>query len=346
MAKTTVAQANALTQKAWDEKLFRDAKKFSFFDGFGGDSMDIIHEKTDKLGTGKSGKKPATQVVFGLRMRLSGDGVEEGQTLEGNEEPLTTFDHTLTLKQYRHAVRDNGELDRMRPVYHMDEESRSALQDWGTEKIDALAFDAVQASPTRVFTPASMVPNTTSFASAKTALTSATLISTTFLSKLKTYAETGGDRTIIPIRPVNVAGFGKVFVYLTHPDVIYDFTQDSVYQQNLREAMPRAKNHPLFMGAIGLTNDGILLYGHENMNIGTDGGGASIAWAQGVFMGQQSMVRAWGKRPKTVAKTFDYDDQHGFAWGMIQRINKPVFDSEDYGSIGAVTTRTQVSDAS
>lgn len=345
MAKTTVGTDNALTQKAWDEQLFRDFKKDSFFDAFNGGSKSIIHEKTDKLGNAKSGRKPATIVVFGLRMRLTSDGVEEGQTLEGNEDSLTTFDHSLTLKQYRNAVRDNGEIDRMRPMYMMDEESRSAIQDWGTEKIDALAFDAIQASPTRTFSPLDMVPETT-FAAAKTDLTSATLLNPQFLSKLKVYAETGGDRTIIPLRKVLIPGFGNVYVYLTHPDALYDFLQDSTYQQNLREAMPRAKNHPLFMGALGLTTDGVLLYAHENMNFGTDGGGASVAFAQGVFMGQQSLVRAWGKRPRLIRKDFDYENEHGIAYSMIQRINKPVFDSEDYGSFATATTRTQISDAS
>ncbi len=344
MSKTTVASGNALTQKAWDEQLFRDFKKESFFDAFNGGSKSLIHEKTDKLGNAKSGRKPATIVVFGLRMRLTSDGVEEGQTLEGNEDSLTTFDHSLTLKQYRNAVRDNGEIDRMRPMYDMDEESRSAIQDWGTEKIDALAFDAIQASPTRVYTPLDMVAETT-IGAAKADLTNATKLRPQFMSKLKTAALTGFDRSIIPLRPVNIPGFGKVFVYLTYPDALYDFIQDATNQQNLREARERSKNHPLFMGAVGYMNEGVLLFSHENMNFGTDGGGASVPYAQGVFMGQQSLVRAWGKRPRLIQKDFDYENEHGIAYSMIQRINKPVFDSEDYGSFATVTTRSQISDA-
>lgn len=348
MAKTNLGASDALTQKAWDEQLYRDMRKESFFDKFAGNSKAIIHEKTDKLGTGKRGRQPATQIVFGLRMRLTGAGVTEGQTLEGNEEALSTFDHSLSLQQYRHAVRDSGALDRKRPAFQMDEESRSAIQDWGTEKIDALAFDAIQASPTRVFTPLTMVPYTsTPLASAKLALTATNLPSPQFMSKIKTYAMTGGDRTIIPLRPVSVPGFGTVFVYLTHPDALYDFIQDSTNQQNLREARERSKNHPLFMGAVGFMNDGVLLFAHENMNIGTDAGsGTDVNYAQGAFMGQQALVRAWGMRPKTISKLFDYDNEHGFAFDMIQRINKPVFDSEDYGSIGIVTARTAISDAS
>ena len=81
------------------------------------------------------------------------------------------------------------------------------------------------------------------------------------------------------------------------------------------------------------------------MNIASDGGGASIANAQGVFMGQQSLVRAWGRRPRLIMKDFDYEDEHGIAYSMIQRTNKPVFDDEDYGSFGVVSARSRISDA-
>jgi N4-gp56 family major capsid protein len=346
MAKTTMAQGDALTQIAWDEQLFRDALKDTFWERFrANSSRALVHSKTDAAGTGN--RKKATRITFGLRMRLTGAGVTSGQTLEGNEENLVDHDYTLSLERYRHAVRDAGSLDRARPAYDMDGESRDAIQGWGTEKMDELHFDAIQNSPTRVFNPLDMVPNTTSFESAKDDLLSTHLPTPQFMSKLKTYAMTGGDRTIIPLRAIMVPGFGKVFMYITHPDALYDFVQDSTNQQNLREARERSKNHPLFMGAVGFMNDGVLLYAHENMNIGTDAGvGSDVPFAQGAFMGQQALVHAFGERPKTIGKTFDYEEEHGFAWAVTMKVEKPVFDSEDYGSFGVVTARTQISDAS
>jgi len=348
MAKTQVGSTDDVTRIAWEEKLFRDTLKDIFFMVFHGKSDSMVHEKTDPKGTQKQGSQPATQVVFTLRQRQTGSGVTSRQTLEGNEESLTTFSHTLSLEEYANAIRDAGPLDRMRPFYKMDEESRTGIKDWGAEKQDELHFDAIQTSPTRVFAPTQAAPYiTTPLASAKTALTTSDKPTPEFLSKLRVYARTGGARTIIPLRPVRVPGFNKdLYVFLTHDDAVYDFVQDSKMQQNLREARERSKNHPLFMGAVGYTTDGVVIFGHENMNIGLNAGaGSNVPFAQGAFMGAQALVFAWGMRPKVVSKNFDYDREHGHSWQVISKVEKPVFDSEDYGSFGVIVNRTSISDA-
>ena len=38
-----------------------------------------------------------TKVTFGLRMQLSGAGVTENETLEGNEESLTTYSDSIYI---------------------------------------------------------------------------------------------------------------------------------------------------------------------------------------------------------------------------------------------------------
>jgi len=347
MSKTSFDRTNDLTQIAWERKLFLDSLKDTFFMPFHGGMNALVQEKTDKTGTPASRGKPATRVVFGLRSRETGTGVNSRQALEGNEGSLETFDFELALEEYANALRDAGPLDRMRPAFSVDEETREALRGWGEEKIDELHFDAIQESPTRVFAPSQAAPfTTTPLASALASLSTANLITPEFISKLRVYARTGGNRTIIPLRPIKVKGFPKnLFVYVTHDDAVFDFVQDSKIQQNLRDARERSSNHPLFMAAVGYTNDGVIIFGHENMNITLTGGGAAVPTAQGAFMGQQSLVWAWGARPKMVAKNFDYDREHGHSWQMIARTAKPVFDSEDYGSFGVVTARTSISDA-
>ena len=62
-------------------------------------------------------------------------------------------------------------------------------------------------------------------------------------------------------------------------------------------------------------------------------------------MGEQALAWAWGARPKVVAEEFDYQREHGFAVSMMSAVEKPVFNSLDYGSIGIYTSRTQIGDA-
>ena len=47
-------------------------------------------------------------VTQGLRVKLSGTGVAGDDTLEGNEEALTTYSQNFFIDQLRHATRSKG----------------------------------------------------------------------------------------------------------------------------------------------------------------------------------------------------------------------------------------------
>ena len=335
MAKTAFATGNALTKKLWEEKLYRDARKESYFDRFMGEDANSIVQSNTKLKKSKGDK-----VTFGIRMRLTGSGVEDGQTLEGNEESLTTYDFSVTLKQYRHAVRDDGALDRQRAMFSIDVESKAALMDWGAEKIDKLLFDAIQASPTKALYGGSAASTAT--------LTSSDKLTPQLLSKAKAWALTGGNRAQSPLRPVKVDG-KKYFVCVVHPDVAYDLSLDSTFLQARREAEVRGKDNPIFSGAYMIW-DGIVVHSHENCTISTTyGAGSDVPGALCTFMGAQSLVWAEGgedgSRPPIIHEKFDYQEENGYAWKIIGRAGKPVFNSLDYGSLAIYVARTQIADA-
>ena len=341
MAKTGFTTSNPLTKKAWDEKLHRDSVKESYFEKFMGEgSSSLCQVKNEFL------KKQGDLCTFGLRMRLAGSGVTSGQQLVGNEEALVTYSDTVTLEQYRHAVRDKGRLDRQRPVFSITEESRVALKDWGSEKIDQLCFDAITASPTKVM----YLDNSGNAATTGTPGTAqAALHATnskfdpTFLSYIKAGAKTGWNRTQIPLRPLKIKG-KEYWVLLVHPDTLHDLKTHATYTQAQREAQSRGGDNPIFSGAVGIW-DGVVIHEHENIPIAKDGGGASVAWSESVFMGQQSLVWAWGQRPNTVQDSFDYENEIGTAWEMISGVTKTTFNSQDYGCVGVYMSRTSISDA-
>lgn len=87
----------------------------------------------------------------------------------------------------------------------------------------------------------------------------------------------------------------------------------------------------------------VVIHEHENCEVRTDGGGASVPWARAAFMGAQSLVWAWGKRPEVVQKSFDYDNEEGYAIGMIAGVARSRFNSLDFGSLGVFLSRTNVS---
>jgi N4-gp56 family major capsid protein len=328
MAKTVIATSDALTKKLWEEKLFRDTEKMSYFSRFMGSTAEALVQTNSKLEAGKGDR-----VTFGIRMRLAGSGVTSGQTLEGNEEKLVTHSFNLTLEQYRHAVRDNGDIDRKRAVFSIDDESESALKTWGAEKIDSLCMTSLTTSPTKIYYGGD--------ATATTDIEAGDKITPALISKIKAWALVGGGRSQTPLRPIRING-KRYFVLLVHPDVMYDLKQDSTFAQARREALERGKDNPIFSGSEAIW-DGVVVHEHENVPIVTTwGSGSDVPGAQCSFLGAQSLVWGWGKRPRVIQKQFDYDNEHGFAWGFIGAVAKPVFNSVDYGSIGVYVSRTQI----
>lgn len=344
MAKTAFATNDALTKKLWDEKLFREAVKEAYFNKFmGSSSDDLIMEKTELT------KSKGDNVTMGLRVRLQGQGVTSGTVLEGNEEKLVTYSNSVSLEQYRHAVRDDGAMSRQRAMFEIDTESMMALKDWGTEKIDQNIFDAlITATPSSVFYQVSgTITRQTTYATAKSAITTAanSLLTPKLISFCRTYAKTGGARTgmITPLRPVRVEG-RSYYVLLVHPDALFDLKQDSTITQAFREAEVRGPSNPLFQGAT-LIWDNVVVHEHENVPVGTNAGGGAVPFSDGVFMGAQAGLYAWGKRPEVTTKKFDYDNENGYAWGMIAKAAKSVFNSKDFGSFQIIVSRTNVSGA-
>lgn len=342
MAKTTFATDNALTKKVWEEKLFRDLPKESYFlPRFGGSGSDSIVQINSALTKTKGDK-----VTFGIRMRLTGAGTTGDETLEGNEEALSSYDYSLSLEQYRHAVRDAGAMSRKRPMFDISEESEGAIKQWGSEKIDELLFDALKATPSRVayLTASGTYLKTTSASTAFGALTTSSLLEPNFISYVKTLAKTGLNRSIVPVRPVKVKG-KEYYVLLVHPDVMYNLKTNSSFQQAMREAEVRGGENPLFTGAAAIW-DGVVIHEHENIEIGTNAGaGTNVPYAKCSLLGAQSLAWAWGEKPEVIQESFDYQNQMAYAIKMICAAGKPTFNSETYGSLGVYVARTQVSDS-
>lgn len=345
MAKTSFSTSDALTKKAWEEKLFRDSVKESYFSKFVSSGADnIVTEKTQLT------KDKGDEITCGLRMRLVGSGVTEGQILEGNEEKLSTHSMKITLKQYRHAVRDDGEMSRKRAMFSIGEESEMGLKDWMSEKIDQLCFDEISvgagatADASKIFYKTSSgVLATGTAATAKSALTTAdSKLTLNMISFLKTWAQTGGNRAYIPLRPVKIKG-KDYYVLLTHNDALYDLRVDSNFQQAMREAEVRGAENPLFTGAVAIW-DQVVVHAHENCAVATDAGaGSNVPWAKSVLMGAQALCWAWGKRPEVIEETFDYQNEQGYGINMIAGVKKSKFNSLDYGSLGVFLSRTNVS---
>lgn len=338
--KTVFSTSNALTKKLWEERLFRDVEIESYFvSRFMSESdNNIVQVQTDLT------KSQGDQVTFGVVSNMTGDGVTSGQTLEGNEEGLVSYDYSIVLEQYRHGTRTRGKLDVQRAMFSIPDVSKNKLKIWGAEKIDKLLVAALLASPTKILyrDGAAGVPSGTSSSStAKTALTAAnSKITPNFISALRVWAKTGGAAATYRIRPVKIEST-EMYVLLVNPAVMYDLRIDSTFQAAMKDAQDRGKDNPLFRGATAIW-DNVVVHETERIPLFTDGGGASVTGAFGALMGAQSLVWAWGERPNTVQEEFDYKNEMGWAWEMMAKAGKPKFNSKDYGTVGVCFAATNV----
>ncbi len=156
-------------------------------------------------------------------------------------------------------------------------------------------------------------------------------------------ALTGYNMTQTPLRPIKING-KNYFVLLVHPDVMGDLKNDATFAQARREALDRGKDNPIFQGSEAIW-DGVVIHEHVNGPIYNNwGSGANVSGAKCVLMGAQALIWAWGKRPEVVAEEFDYKEEHGYAWAITAKVNKPSFNSKDYGSVAVFVARTKTSD--
>jgi N4-gp56 family major capsid protein len=363
MAITSITTSDEARKVVWSEKYFRDIIMQGFFGPKLGanyvDSLvkgyeysaspnDVIYVEEMLNGLparDKAGK--GDKVTFTLINRLSAidyPGVTTGQTLENKEVAISHYNFYVELAQYRQAFSAGTPIDWTRAAFPIPKASRDSTLNWASEKIDKLCFDAMDVTTySEVFYKTSDTGPAVSCetaATAKAALTAAdSKLTPQFIDFVATNLKTGGARERWPVRPIKVDG-KNYFVWLIHPDVMFDFSNDSTLQQAHREALERGKSNPLFSGSTLVWKNNII-FEHEWCTTGTDGGsGSDVAWATCYILGVQSLCWAWGKRPDIIEYTRDAGNELYHAVSMICGVKKPYFNSITYGSALAYVSRT------
>jgi N4-gp56 family major capsid protein len=186
------------------------------------------------------------------------------------------------------------------------------------------------------------------------------ILTTTFITRARVKAELASPK----IRPIRVDG-QNFYVMFIHPWQAADLktASGSLWAQAQRDAQERGAKNPIFTGALGVW-DGVILHAHEYVPTakGTaDGSGtakfntAGTAVANGVrcfrslLCGQQAVCMAnasklgSGAAPSYVRiRDFDYGDKRGAGVGYIGGIQKPTYNSLDYGVITVDTGATEL----
>jgi N4-gp56 family major capsid protein len=342
--------------KLWRSQLAREALKATWIQKFIGETSEAIIQVF-----GETGKSAGDRVTVTLRMQLNGDGVAGDGTLEGNEEPLTTYTDNLFVDQLRHAVRSGGKMTEQRIPWSIREESLMGLKDWWAGRLDTAFFNQVCG-----YTPATDVKFTgmngviapdaqhitrPNAKATDQALAAGDEMSLALIDKLVESAKLGSTTGVGPvIRPINVDGDLRYVVVLHTRQVtqLRAAVGAGSWLDIQKAAMTGdgSNNNPIMTGALGMYNGAVL---HESTRVtnGVDSGtGAPVLTARrAVLMGAQACAIGFGQNQSFKSfdwneELFDYGNQLGVEAGLIHGLKKLRFNNLDFGTIVGSTFTT------
>jgi len=361
----------ALRPKIWQKELYQDVMDNLYFmkNGMMGKDSNSIIQIKDELT-----KEVGDTITYGLTAKLSGDGVDGDNELEGNEEAINAYSDSVAINQKRFGVRLKGILDEQTNAYDMRMDAKEKLSIRLQEFIERQFFlkmggvrnvlltdvagNAVAGSALWSNSPA-VIPAAdeaagfgarylcADFAAGTDSLEATDLLSPALISRARVKAATASPK-LIPLR-IN----GKTYyVLFVHPWQAFDLKNNQTFSQAQREAQVRGDENPLFTGALGVW-DGVIIHEHDyvpflDISVAgysfegeTAGTQAAVDVCRALLCGAQAGAFAKAKNPNGwVEKTFDYSNKTGFATGLIGGIQKITFNSKEYGVIAVDTAVT------
>lgn len=263
MADTNFGTNHPLAVKLWSRKLYEEVIGESFFSKFmgkGSDSLLQLKEETQK--------GPGDRIRVGLRMLMTGAGVQGDGALEGNEESLTTFFDDVLIDQLRHAHRTGGRMSEQRVPFSVREEARMGLGDWWKERMETslanqLTGNTGQSDTRYTGNNATIAPSSGRIIvgggeAAEGSLSSTTThaIKLSDLDKAVAIAKVQSPR----IRPISVDG-KQMYVAFLHPYQIFQMRRDASTAGNffdVQKAMlqgGKISSNPIVTGAEFIYNN-------------------------------------------------------------------------------------------
>ncbi len=348
MSATEFPLNDPLAIQRWSTSLSYEAAKKTYFSKFIGTGKDNLITLKTELNKG-AGEK----ITVGLRMKLSGSGIEGDNTIEGTsaEEALTFYNDALLIDQLRKGTKSKGKMTEQRVPYNLRKEGRDALSTWWAEELDEelfiyLAGEATAASIDTVThgnvssnagraDNAVTAPSTIVYsgaATSKASLTAADKMSLAVVDKSVALAE-----TLDPMmRPLIIDGERK-FVLVMHTFDAFNMRQGTSANDwlALRKATDRGNSGLIYKNALGEFADTIL-HKHRGVLRYNDYGGAAVKASRSLFMGAQAALIAYGQdqSPQRYSWNEETDDRGNalaITAGTIFAVKKSTYNLKDFG---------------
>jgi N4-gp56 family major capsid protein len=305
MATTSYGVNDALAVKLWSKRMDVEALKDTHYSAYiGTTATSLAQEMTEtKKGAGD-------QVTWGLRRLASGDGVSEGEILEGNEEAISRYSDSMVINELRHAIRvkNRGSIDAQRVPYDLREEAYETLKDWYADRKDecffnALAGNTAQTDLKRTGFNATVAPSATKIIRPAAVANDESLSTTNPMTlSLIDRARNRARTAAVPMRPIKGLGRDVDYVCFVHPDQVLTLRTDAATAGNwfdLQKARLQGgeiMSNAIYTGAVGIYNRTLIVEADRVPRGVNSSTGAAVANSRrAIFCGAQALGVAYGK---------------------------------------------------
>ena len=352
MAETTAAAG--LTVQQWDDKFFVEHVQGNRFASEMGTTENSVIQLKEALT-----KKKGDSITFALVNRLTGAGVENGATLEGNEEDMDSRSFKLTIKERAHGVRSTSWENQISSI-DLRKAAKMALQTWSMENtrdrviealgsINGVAYGSASEgqkdtwltdNADRVLFGAAKANNSSNDHSASLANVDATndKLTSSAAMLMKRMARTANPK----IHPVRSEGDQRYYYVVYVPSLVFrDLKTDATITQAQRDVGLRMQNNKLFRGG-DIEWDGMIFKEIEDIDVLPGVGTAGADVAPVYFCGAQALGYGIASRWKSEEELFDYKRKKGCAIMEMGGIEKMLFgsgtnDTDDLKDHGLLT---------
>lgn len=355
MSSTTFTAASVHAIKIWSRKAWMDAVKMTLYGKLTGTSnRAIVQVKTELKGEGD-------RVRFALRALPTGIGVQEDETLEGNEEGLEYKYFDLNLGEKRHAIKVDLNLSAQRTMFNVRSEAKEALQEWIEEYLDTTFFEYLTGagqgpagasryhpsgalggnallapSSNRIVYPGSVT--------SKASLAASDIMTLSVLDKVAEQVKLASPT----MRKGNFGG-KQCWLVILHPWQVTSLRSNTNAGQWFdiqRAAMEGGKitNNPIFSESLGMYRDFLLIESTRVPTFTDYGAGGNVGAARALVLGAQAAVVAHGKGTNQkgvlamAERTFDYGKRYGIAATLIWGMQKARFSDQSDFAVFAIDT--------
>ena len=352
MAETTAA--TGLTVQQWDDKFFVEHVQGNRFAGEMGTSENSVIQVKEDL-TKKSGES----ITYALVNRLTGAGVTNGATLEGNEEDMDSRSFKLTIGERANGVRSTSWENQISAI-DLRRAAKTTLMTWAMENtrdriitalgsINGTAYGSASEAnkdawlvdnADRVLFGSEVGNNASNDHSAALAQIDNTndKLTTSAASLMKRIARTASPK----IHPIRSEKDARYYYCVYVPSLVFrDLKADSTIQQAQRDVSIRMQNEKLFKGG-DIEWDGMIFKEIEDIAVLSGVGAGGIDVAPVYLCGAQALGYGIAERWKSEEELFDYGRKKGCAIMEMGGFEKLTFgsgsgDTDDLKDHGVVT---------